>query len=537
MCSKPRLLILGLDGAAYNLMTGWMAAGHLPTFAAFARDAATAPLRCTWPPHTATGWPSLFTGQLPGEHGIFQFWNCQSPDYRLHVTQSDSVGCPMLWDVFAQQGWTVGLQNIPMSHPPGPWSGYQITWPLVPTLHYSKPLGLLRELSDVGAHVLPDIACMYTGSPDYPELTKKYIRERTKAVRHLINHQPTDVVAVVYTEIDRVSHHYWHGLDTSHPKYGRALPEERNVIADIYAEVDRAFAELLQLVDDDCVVMVVSDHGFGPGTRGLRLHHVLARGGFCSLRRIDSLSMSDIQVCTDTDGGKEFSALFDWERTQVYMPTPGCYGVNLNLKERQALGTVSKDDQQAVLRSVTEYLLGVLDPETGGSVFEAVLPATTAYAGPYAERAPDLLLVPADPALMLLHDLDGPMWDNAGQTGLHRLEGVWMLRGPNVKLGERQEAMPIEAVAGHLLATLGLSNDAIPTPDEAVSAKSALLAAGLPEGTWSICRDPMRYWSANPSTLTSSEQTSTRSPEAVKLGSIPDSNSAIIERLRTMGYM
>lgn len=535
MRKSPRLLILGLDGAAYGLMTGWMAAGHLPTFAAFAQDAAVSPLRCTWPPHTATGWTSLFTGRLPGEHGIFQFWDCQDPNYNLRVTPQQAAGCPILWDVFAEKGWTVGLINIPMSHPPGSWPGYQITWPLVPTLHYSKPSGLLRELSSIGGLALPDIACMYDASPDYPERAKKYIQARTRTVKHLITNRPTDVVAVVYTEIDRVCHHYWHGLDLSHPEHEQASLEEKEVIADIYAEIDRAFAEILDLVDDDCLVMVVSDHGFGPGIRGLRLHQILNQEGFCFFKNDSAFEMPKHKARNDTDSTANYLTAFDWERTTIYMPTPGCYGVNLNLKGRQVSGIVAASEKKAILNAVSEYLLELSDPSTNNALFEAILPSDQAYAGTYTAKAPDLLLVPADPALMLLHDIGGSLWDTAGQTGLHRLEGVWMLRAPGVYPGERRSPMPIEAVAGNLLNILNLSSAAIPSPDETKPATAASSAAGLPEGAWSTIRDPAVCWPVPLDSDKSNKQTVNSLVNRTEAEAMD--KFQIIERLRTMGYM
>ena len=90
--TKPRLLIFGLDGASHGLLAGWMEAGHLPSLAEFARDAAVAPLRCTWPPHTATGWPTLLTGRLPGQHAMFSFWDCQASDCQLHAMPSYGLG-------------------------------------------------------------------------------------------------------------------------------------------------------------------------------------------------------------------------------------------------------------------------------------------------------------------------------------------------------------------------------------------------------------------------------------------------------------
>jgi predicted AlkP superfamily phosphohydrolase/phosphomutase len=345
-------------------------------------------------------------------------------------------------------------------------------------------------------------------------------------------------MVVVYTEIDRVCHYYWHGLDDRHPEHAQTAPKDESVIADIYAEIDEAFAAILGLVDDDCVVMVVSDHGFGPCTRSLRIHRVLADGGFCVPHSTGDLIMPSLKVQTDYQVQTDYLKALDWHHTTVYMPTPGCFGVNLNLQGRQVAGTVATVDKEAVLGEVRAYLLGLSDPNTGSPVFEAVIPAETAYSGAYMAYAPDLLLVPADPALKLLPSLHGPTWDKADWTGLHRLEGIWMLRAPHTQAGNQAEVMAIEAVASHLLATLGMSSDAIPTPDGTLSANAAPFAAGLPTGAWSVARDVARCWPAHPHTGARIEQTGGLPTNDSIQQTIAHTDSEVIaERLRLMGYL
>jgi predicted AlkP superfamily phosphohydrolase/phosphomutase len=353
----------------------------------------------------------------------------------------------------------------------------------------------------------------------------------------MIQNHPTDAVAVVYTEIDRVSHHYWHGLDPAHPDHRHASPEDRNVIAETYASVDESFAQILELVGDDCTVLVVSDHGFGPGTRGLRMHHVLAEAGLCSPRTVRNATKDPKIVGNDAAAMSKYLTFMDWHQTQVYMPTPGCYGLNLNLKQRQASGTVSEAERQSVVTAVTACVLGLRDPQTGGQVFEAVIPSEQAYRGPYSTSAPDLLLVPHDPALMLLADMDGPLWDGAGQTGLHRLEGIWMMRGAAMSRSTQAPEIAIEMAAGEILAAFGIASPVIPLYEGDSDVHTAPLTAGIPDGAWSVRRDTTTDWESLSPRSYDLHATSEKLVAQAVAASIPETEDEVAERLRAMGYI
>ena len=519
----PKLLIFGIDGASHWLLQQWMGAGLAPNFSKFSRQAELcSPLRCTWPPHTASGWTSLFSGKLPGRHGHFQFWNCQDFNYELTLMKSSDAGCRMLWDCLAEKGWSLGLMNIPMSHPAHEWPGYEITWPLEPTIRFARPPGILREISEVGGLALPDIACMYDGSQNYPTLATSYVQKRTIAVKHMMQYHPTDVVAVVYTELDRICHHYWHTFDQSHPHYATKSSAQGEVVLNVIRALDDAFQELVDMIGDDCIVAVVSDHGFGPGKQGVRIHRWLEEGTFCLC------SQADRSANAEAVGKKPSSPALDWNRTIAYMPTPGSFGINLNEKGRQQKGVVDGFDRKRILEDVRRHVLNLMDPVTGESVFSAVLDRQQAYSGPFATGAPDLLVVPRDPSTMILYDSNGPLFGDPGQCGLHRIEGVCMIRG--LRQGVSTPMIPIESFAAITLDALGIKDDELSPNSLELDGMVALLGAGLSDASWSSKCDATRFEVVGPS------------PQAEKapyLGcDVQDTwSEETNERLRLMGYL
>ena len=71
--SRPRYLVIGLDGGTFDLLDPLMAAGDLPFLSDLAARGLRSPLRSVFPPKTIPAWYSFVTGLDPGSLGIFGF--------------------------------------------------------------------------------------------------------------------------------------------------------------------------------------------------------------------------------------------------------------------------------------------------------------------------------------------------------------------------------------------------------------------------------------------------------------------------------
>lgn len=79
--AKPKVVVLGFDGADARLVEQWMAEGHLPNLAALAEDGTYAPLQPTNPPQTPVSWSAFATGMDPGKTEIFDFLKRDPDNY------------------------------------------------------------------------------------------------------------------------------------------------------------------------------------------------------------------------------------------------------------------------------------------------------------------------------------------------------------------------------------------------------------------------------------------------------------------------
>ncbi len=78
---KPKVVILGFDGADARLVTQWMDEGKLPNLAKLKGDGSFSALQPTNPPQTPVSWSSFATGTNPGKTRIFDFLMRNPADY------------------------------------------------------------------------------------------------------------------------------------------------------------------------------------------------------------------------------------------------------------------------------------------------------------------------------------------------------------------------------------------------------------------------------------------------------------------------
>jgi predicted AlkP superfamily phosphohydrolase/phosphomutase len=450
-----KLFVFGVDGASASVLDNLIERGMLPTFAALRKRSSAGVLQSTFPPHTAPGWASMFTGVEPGEHGIYQFWSTQPRNYIARGMNVADFGREPIWRTLERHGYRVGVNNVPMTHPPAALrDGYMISWPLSKTLRYTAPAELMSELAAADLHYHSDIVTMFRGQADYREQAKRFVEMRARTCLYLQETRPVDAMLVVFTELDRVSHYYWGDNE-----------EPGEDVESIYVDIDRALNTLLALVDDSTLIVIASDHGFGRCVADFNVHEALEQHDLLKTKYVPISTAAPAEPAAKDDTAQsawfESSAVFkrsvDWTRTRIYMPTPGCFGLNANLVGRESHGIVETDELPQLERDVAAMLETIVDE--GGRPWFQLVRREHVYAGARLEDAPDYLLIPRDLSVMPAPSLAGEIWSKPSQPGVHRPDGIVWMSGSTFPAGRRLHAR-IEDVYPAILAHLG-----IPVPD------------------------------------------------------------------------
>ncbi len=474
-CNR-RVLIIGLDGATFDVLQPLMDRGGMPNLTALQSKGVSSNLISTVPPMTPTAWTSFMTGVNPGKHNIFNFFERDISGYTYEDTtgfvNAGSIKSPTLWEILSQSGKYVGVINVPMTYPPRPVRGFMITGMLTPpsTTSFTYPPELRQELQDYRI----DLEQTRTESgfdlttQSRPETLIKdvtiLLKHRLAHTLRLVSGRPWDLFTVVFVGTDRLFHELWHYLDPEckpyHSDRGRGV--RRAIEAYLY-KLDQAIGELLEAVGTETTVFIMSDHGFGPApSRRINLNDWLLDLGLLSLKtgskawltpeywatrlglrrpRIKEVLKYLIprkvfrDVTVDPQGGREIPA--DWSRTSAYavqLYNHIC-GIEINVKGRKRQGCIGSGAEYEEVRDlILKHLETLVDLETGEQVVLRAYRREDLYRGRYIEQVPDIIIE-------LKHDYVGlaPLGNGEIVTphkmrrqGDHRPEGVLMVSGPYI---------------------------------------------------------------------------------------------------------
>lgn len=483
--SKTKIVIVGIDGATWDLISSWAEKGLLPTFHSLMTQGKWGALKSTTPPVTAPAWTSMITGRNPGKHGLFDFTAHKSKDYGITYTYGGQRHCPTIWKTLSEKKFSAGIINVPMTFPPETVNGYMISGMDAPDENsaFIFPDHLKNEIKSKVCDIRLDIHHLGHMNTDKKRFTildelEAIEEERFDIVEYLYNKHPTDILMVVLNAVDQVQHHFWHYMDSSHPKFDA---HGHNLFGDailrIYKRVDSILAKFLNLMDKDATLMIVSDHGFGPSSnKKILLNKALSQGGFLNFNHSRSVSgfiadhvgnfvkrrfpqhlkkniANAVPFARAALETQSVSSNILWDKTLAYAFEISVTSPNIwiNVKNKRPQGRVDKKDYSRVVEDIRQFLMAMKDPKYNKKAFSAVYTKEELYHGPALDHAPDLILqwwgdngfTPA-PSVVNGKVSSQPIvtWDTAKVVpgkewgGTHQLDGIILMHGPGISPGK-----------------------------------------------------------------------------------------------------
>ena len=203
--------------------------------------------------------------------------------------------------------------------------------------------------------------------------------ERQRMLLDALQRVKRGMVTCVFDAPDRIQHMFWRFIDRDHPALQNQPNSHPNAIRDMYCRMDATVGAVMDQLNDDTALIVLSDHGFKPFRRNVDLNAWLLANGYFKLR--DDAVESDRQYLADVD----------WSRTKAY--AIGLAGIYINRQGREAAGiVVDGSEADGLIAELTEKLTGLQDPETEETAIREAIPRHKAYSGPYVDAAPDIII-------------------------------------------------------------------------------------------------------------------------------------------------
>ncbi len=476
-----KVLIVGLDGATFEILKPMMDSGRMPNLARLVNEGCHGILYSTQPPITPAAWTTFMTGKGPGRHGIVDFERYDVATGKLSFNSTYEIRERTIWEILSEKGFRVGAIHVPMTYPPRQVNGFMVSGFETPSVkaEFTWPSELKQEI----LRRWPNYS--YRAHWKHGVFGRDEILRRNLSHIERSFHQGAeltefcgerygwDVLMVLFKLVDNLQHKTWKYLD---PKTAVRYPRQAELAANCFVELDKALGRLFDYARrHSASVLMMSDHGHGsldgkaqPNLLLKQWGYLKARSGAIQLRR-KIAKMADRllgrkRTRFDANLGIEHELVVDWTQTRACVIHAGMIGfLYISLKGRQPNGVVEPGDYEKVRDDLRQRFLSASCSTPDGRqirVFAEVHKPEELYNCTREEQPwmPDLLLVP-QPGLAVVRKILGgrPVrWSSLRRLeGTHRVEGILIANGPHIRPGGAATGRIVD-IAPTLLAALGL---------------------------------------------------------------------------------
>ena len=401
------------------------------------------------------------------------------------------VPCRFLWQLLSEQGKRCVIMDAFMTCPLQHFNGTQIvewgtwSWFWEPTI---LPASVKKEMQKkFGPYPAEDHSKVgMTPPPDYHGFHQRLlagVAKKTQVIKWLMAKEEWDFFLVVFGESHPAGHYFWHFHDPSyiaHPKEGAGLLQ--SALRDVYVALDTAVGDILQGVDDNTTVFLVSGDGMGPNYSGSHLlSDLLTRmkllnntpGGDSSAavgsqqearpaQRAKADVLSTIRQMIPKRVRFAISRMLlprhvneklslrwktagiAWEHTRAFLIENANEGyIRINLKGREPQGIVEPGaEYKALCEELYQTVKDMINPANGQRAALTVYKTDDIYQGPCRSHMPDIIINWHDAAQIttaLLTQKYGLVRSNAPgyamtpyYTGNHRPNAFTFAIGPDM---------------------------------------------------------------------------------------------------------
>ena len=287
--NKQKLIVLGWDAAEWKVINPLMEQGKMPNLERFLKKGVYGKIQTMDPPLSPMLWTSIATGMRADKHGIIGFIEPTPDGESLRPVTSTSRKVKAIWNILNQKSYKSNVVGWWPSNPVEPINGVMVS-NLFQTA--SKPLEEVWEIGPESVHpksleatlaalrVHPHEITLSMALPFLPNLGQdKTLRKdkRTLSVLKTIANAATvhacstylmqetewDFMAIYHDAIDHFSHIGMRYHPPKRPEIDQKDYDDFNLVVEgAYRFHDLMLGRILDIIEEDTTLLIVSDHGF-----------------------------------------------------------------------------------------------------------------------------------------------------------------------------------------------------------------------------------------------------------------------------------
>ncbi len=442
-----KICVLGLDCAAPEIVFG---DERLVNLRRLMDTGMYGRLESVVPPITVPAWMCMSTSQDPGSLGVYGFRNRTDYSYdKLGFATSASIKALAIWDQLAREGKKSIIIGVPPNYPPRRINGISIGCFLTPDTvknDFTYPASIKTKLNELVGEYPVDVKNFRTDRKDWlKEEIFRMSEKQWKVVRWLISEHEWDYFHFVDIGLDRMHHGFWNCFDEKHVQFEPGNPYQ-NAIPEYYLWLDEQIGSVLELLDNDTIVLVVSDHGAQRLDGGFAINEWLIREGLLVLNEYP-------KTLTPFD-----KLNVNWAKTRVWSEGGYYARVFFNVQGREPQGVIAAADYQSFHDEMKTRLERL--PDDKGQPLKSLVFKPKEIYRKVRNVAPDLIV-----------HFGGLYWRSIGTVGHPRIHvqendtgpdgcnhaqfGMFVLAAPNCPLSGEYEGARLLDIAPTLLDLAG----------------------------------------------------------------------------------
>lgn len=446
-----RVFVLGIDGGSWRVLNSL----DLPNFERLIEDGVSGDLVSTHPPITFPAWKCLSTGKNPGKLGVFGFSNFDRERKENVPNDSTSFDGAELWDYASDEGLRVGVVNMPTTYPPHDVNGVMVAGPNSGSSGFVTPEEREEEIKRSYVPLTSGHRLAFkSGGDKAVSAAEETIESRFKTTQNILEKEDFDLFNLTIYCTDTIQHYYLGGAE----------------VRQTYECLDRELGELLDVLEDDWNVVVVSDHGFRPIKGSFYLDTWLRRNGYLntvsagsnSVRKRLGLTTNNASTLVDRLGLEELVSRLpeslvrriagglttrdsvsvvdsvDWDSTEAVFLHGGIHVMG---------------DDRGLVKQIKHSLESLTDRD-GERVMDEIRWGDEVYSGDKIEDAPELVPISNNYKLLGI-SCKGNLfnYDEEWVAG-HEMNGVFVAWGNDFETG-RDSELSIYDIMPTILHVLG----------------------------------------------------------------------------------